>query len=133
MIGNKLMTITVERKNGITAQVMEDGTLRPLADKTDWTRLNALTETEIEAAAGADLDNPLLTETELKTFRPVPNPKEIRKRLHMTQQQFAEQFELPLGTLRDWEQGTREPDSAAKSYLRVIAKNPQGVIQALNS
>ncbi len=127
------MTITVERKNGITAQVMEDGTLRPIADKTDWTRLNALTETEIEAAAGADLDNPLLTETELKTFRPVPNPKEIRKRLHMTQQQFAEQFELPLGTLRDWEQGTREPDSAAKSYLRVIAKNPQGVIQALNS
>ena len=127
------MTITVERKNGITAQVMEDGTLRPIADKTDWTRLNALTETEIEAAAGTDLDNPLLTETELKTFRPVPNPKEIRKRLHMTQQQFAEQFELPLGTLRDWEQGTREPDSAAKSYLRVIAKNPQGVIQALNS
>ena len=127
------MTITVERKNGITAQVMEDRTLRPIADKTDWTRLNALTETEIEAAAGADLDNPLLTETELKTFRPVPNPKEIRKRLHMTQQQFAEQFELPLGTLRDWEQGTREPDSAGKSYLRVIAKNPQGVIQALNS
>jgi putative transcriptional regulator len=63
----------------------------------------------------------------------VPNPKEIRKRLNMTQQQFSQQFELPLGTLRDWEQGTREPDSAAKSYLRVIAKNPQEVIKALHS
>ena len=51
----------------------------------------------------------------------------------MTQQQFSQQFELPLGTLRDWEQGTREPDSAAKSYLRVIAKIPQGVIEALHS
>ena len=127
------MTITVERKNGTTVQFMKDGTQQVLADKTDWARLNALTDAEIEAAAEADLENPLLTDTELKQFRPVPNPKEIRKRLNMTQQQFSQQFELPLGTLRDWEQGTREPDSAAKSYLRVIAKIPQGVIQALHS
>lgn len=116
------MNITVEKIDGLT-----------LEDKTDWERLNAMTEEEIEAAAIADSDNPPLTETELKKLRPVPNPKEIRKRLKMTQQQFAAQFELPLGTLRDWEQGAREPDSAAKSYLRVIAKNPQAVIQALNS
>jgi putative transcriptional regulator len=127
------MNITVERINGLTMQVMPDGTRRPIEDKTDWARLNALTEEEIEAAAVADSDNPPLTETELKKLRRVPNPKEIRKRLKMTQQQFAAQFELPLGTLRDWEQGTREPDSAAKSYLRVIAKNSQAVIQALNS
>ncbi len=127
------MTITVERKNGTTLQFMKDGTQQVLADKTDWARLNALTDAEIEAAAEADLENPLLTDAELKQFRPVPNPKEIRKRLNMTQQQFSQQFELPLGTLRDWEQGTREPDSAAKSYLRVIAKIPQGVIQALHS
>ncbi|MSP28412.1 MAG: transcriptional regulator [Methylococcales bacterium] len=91
-----------------------------------------MTEDDIEAAAVADSDNPPLTESELKKLRRFPNPKEIRKRLKMTQPQFAAQFELPLGTLRDWEQGAREPDSAAKSYLRVIAKNPQAVIQALN-
>ena len=127
------MTITVDRKNGATLQVMQDGSQRVLADKTDWVRLNTLTDADIEAAAEADLENPLLTDAELKQFRPVPNPKEIRKRLNMTQQQFSQQFELPLGTLRDWEQGTREPDSAAKSYLRVIAKNPQEVIKALHS
>jgi putative transcriptional regulator len=126
------MTITVDRKNGATVQFMQDGSQRVLADKTDWVRLNALTDADIEAAAEADLENPLLTDAELKQFRPVPNPKEIRKRLNMTQQQFSQQFELPLGTLRDWEQGTREPDSAAKSYLRVIAKNPQEVIKALH-
>ena len=127
------MTITVDRKNGATLQFMQDGSQRVLADKTDWVRLNALTDADIEVAAEADLENPLLTDAELKQFRPVPNPKEIRKRLNMTQQQFSQQFELPLGTLRDWEQGTREPDSAAKSYLRVIAKNPQEVIKALHS
>ena len=127
------MTITVDRKNGATVQFMQDGSQRVLADKTDWVRLNALTDADIEAAAEADLENPLLTDAELKQFLPVPNPKEIRKRLNMTQQQFSQQFELPLGTLRDWEQGTREPDSAAKSYLRVIAKNPQEVIKALHS
>ena len=71
------MTITVERKNGVTVQLMQDGSQQVLADKTDWARLNALSEVEIEAAAEADLENPLLTDAELKQFRPVPNPKEI--------------------------------------------------------
>jgi putative transcriptional regulator len=127
------MNITTERINGVTMQVMPDGTRQPIADKTDWAWLNAMTEEEIEAAALADEDNPPLTQAELKRMRRVPNPKEIRKRLQMTQQQFAAEFELPLGTLRDWEQGVREPDSAAKSYLRVIAYDAQAVIQALHA
>jgi putative transcriptional regulator len=57
--------------------------------------------------------------------------KEIRKKLHMTQEQFALRFHLPLGTLRDWEQGAKQPDTAARSYLRVIEKAPQTVMQAL--
>ena len=127
------MNITTERINGVTMQVMPDGTRQPIADKTDWAWLNAMTEEEIEAAALDDEDNPPLTQAELKKMRRVPNPKEIRKRLQMTQQQFSAEFELPLGTLRDWEQGVREPDSAAKSYLRVIAHDAQAVIQALHA
>jgi putative transcriptional regulator len=72
-----------------------------------------------------------MTEEELKRLRRVPNPREIRKKLHMTQEQFAMQFHVPLGTLRDWEQGAKEPDTAARSYLRVIEKAPQTVMQAL--
>ncbi|MDD2724994.1 MAG: BrnT family toxin [Methylovulum sp.] len=125
------MPITVERTNGAVMQLMADGSKRAIEDSTDWARLKAMTEQNIDAAAQADIDNPPLTDEELKTLRPVPNPKEIRKRLKMTQQQFATRFELPLGTLRDWEQHVREPDSAAKSYLRVIAKNPEAVLQAL--
>lgn len=50
----------------------------------------------------------------------------------MTQEQFAESFSLPLGTIPDWEQGAKQPDTAARVLLRVIAKNPQAVLQALH-
>ena len=124
-------TITVERVGGVVMQVLPDGTKRPLKDDTDWARLAAMTEEEIEAAAMADPENPPLTKEALRHFKPVPNPKEIRRRLKMTQEQFAIRFHLPLGTLRDWEQGARMPDTAAQSYLRVIAKNPEAVLLAL--
>jgi hypothetical protein len=53
----------------------------------------------------------------------------------MTQVQFAETFEIPLGTLRDWEQkGTFiSHNQAAASYLRVIEQNPEAVIAALSA
>ena len=124
--------ITVERlSDGKVIQIMPDGTKRFLEDETNWARLQAMTEEEIEAGALSDSDNLPLTDEELKNFRRVPNLKEIRKKLHMTQEQFALRFHLPLGTLRDWEQGAKQPDTAARSYLRVIEKAPQTVMQAL--
>lgn len=119
--------------DGTVVQVLSDGTLQPLEDKSDWTRFDALSEAEVTAAAMDDPDNPPLTDSESARLKPVPNPKEIRKQLRMTQAQFARRFHLLLGTLRDWEQGVRELDSAAKSYLRVIAKNPQAVLDALEN
>jgi len=117
--------------DGTIVQVLADGTTRPLADRTDWKRLEAMTEEEIEANASADVDNPPLTEEQLARMRPVPNPKEIRRRLNMTQEQFAARFDMALGTLRDWEQGVRTPDRTARTLLRVIDRNPEAVIQAL--
>ncbi|MCC6455265.1 MAG: helix-turn-helix domain-containing protein [Caldilineaceae bacterium] len=110
---------------------MPDGSTQPLQGKTDWAALEALTEEEITAAALSDPDNPPWIEEELARLPDLPNPKEIRQKLQMTQEQFAEQFQVPLGTLRDWEQGVSVPDSAARNYLRVIAKNPQAVLEAL--
>jgi putative transcriptional regulator len=119
--------------DGSVVQVMEDGSTRPLEDRTDWARVDAMTEEEIEANALADPDNPPLTAEQLARMQPVPNPKQIRQRLRMTQEQFAARFHLRVGTVRDWEQGLKEPDSAAKTLLRVIDKNPEAVIRALES
>jgi hypothetical protein len=40
-------------------------------------------------------------------------------------------YRIPVGTLRDWEQGRKEPDAAAKAYLHVIATDPEMVRKAL--
>lgn len=124
--------IRVRRNSdGTVEEVLLDGSTRSLASGTDWDYLTSMTEQEIEANALDDPDNPPLTEDELSRMRPVPNPREIRQRLHMTQEQFATRFHLRLGTVRDWEQGKKEPDSAAKALLRVIEHNPDAVLNAL--
>lgn len=50
--------------------------------------------------------------------------KELRAKLKLTQEGFATTYNIPLQTLRSWEQDTRKPDSAAASYLIVIATHP---------
>jgi putative transcriptional regulator len=71
------------------------------------------------------------TEAELLAARPLPLAKRIRMRLALTQEDFASRYRIPLGTLRDWEQGRAEPDATAKAYLDVIAQEPDTVAGAL--
>ena len=121
------------RRDGTTVQVMPDGTTRPSVSptKTDWARLEAMTDDEIEANALADPDNPPSTPEELARMRLVPNPRRIRERLKLTQEQFAERFEIPLDTLRDWERRIAFVDRSAWTLLRVIDKDPEAVVNAL--
>jgi putative transcriptional regulator len=100
--------------------------------KTDWTRVEALTGEQALQNALADPDNPPLTDDQLARMRRVPNPQEIRQHLRLTQREFSQQFQIALGTVRDWEQGARRPDSAAKAYLRVIAATPDTVRRILH-
>jgi putative transcriptional regulator len=119
--------------DGSVVQVLPDGRTRPFSQKSDWERVDAMTEQEVEANALSDPDNPPLTPTQLASLRRAPSLKEIRDHLHMTQEQFSREFDLPLGTVRDWEQGLKKPDSAARTLLRVIAHNPDAVIEALKA
>lgn len=48
----------------------------------------------------------------------------LRRRLKITQAQFAQRYRIPLSTLRQWEQGVREPDAATRLLLAVIAEDP---------
>lgn len=57
--------------------------------------------------------------------------KAIRGRLGMTQREFAVRFGFSVNTLRHWEQGRRVPDGPARSYLRVIDREPEAVQKAL--
>ena len=56
----------------------------------------------------------------------------IRKRMNLSQAKFAERFGLSVATVRDWEQGRRNPDNTARTLLAVIDKRPEAVIAALS-
>ena len=51
-----------------------------------------------------------------------PQARIIRRALGLSQEEFAARFHIPLGTLRDWEQGRKDPDAAARAYLRAIGQ-----------
>jgi putative transcriptional regulator len=99
--------------------------------KHDWSRVDAMTAAERHAAALADPDAQPLTARDFKRMKPVPRAFIIRRALHLSQEEFAARFHIPIGTLRDWEQGRKAPDAAAKAYLRVIASAPEVVRKAL--
>ena len=57
--------------------------------------------------------------------------KEIRKKTGLTQTKFCHLIDVNLGTLRNWEQGRREPTGPAKALLRAISRDPRHVLAAL--
>ena len=61
----------------------------------------------------------------------VPDVRAIRRGLRMSQHEFARIYRIPLATLKNWEQGRRQPDAPAAAYLQVIAKCPREAREAL--
>jgi putative transcriptional regulator len=120
-------TIARMRRDGTLVRVNPDGTeeVLPIPAPTP------MTEAEIEAAAWADPDARPFTPEELAKARRVPRTKTLRRALGLTQEEFAARYHIPVGTLRDWEQGRSEPDQPARAYLHVIASDPEGVRRAL--
>lgn len=99
-------------------------------------RVKKMTEAEILAGARGDPDNPPLTAAQLRMARPPiphPNVRRIRKSLNLTQAGFAFRFGFDVAALRDWEQGRRNPDRAARILLSVIEHEPKAVDRALRA
>lgn len=90
-----------------------------------------MTDAEITAAAMSDPDAPPLSAEELARMHRPPDVRALRNRLGMTQEQFARTYRLPLGTVRDWEQGRTRPDAPALALLAVIEHEPEAARRAL--
>lgn len=104
----------------------------PIQTDTDWAAVAALTDEQVHDAALSDPDaQPLPVGTDEDRSRAglhrIPNVKKLREKLDMTQEAFAAAYRIPVGTLRDWEQGRKHPDAPARAYLTVIARNPKAV------
>ena len=59
--------------------------------------------------------------------------KAIRKRLALSQSEFAARFGFAVDAVQNWEQGRRRPDGAARAFLRVIEREPAAVARALGA
>jgi putative transcriptional regulator len=93
-------------------------------------RMRSMTQKEIEAAARSDPDSQPLTPADFARMKRTPQVKIIRRALGLSQDDFAARYHIPIGTLRDWEQGRAVPDQAARAYLGDRAR-PGGGAEAL--
>ncbi len=72
-----------------------------------------------------------LRPSRVTTFRPA-DVKSVREKLKASQAEFALMIGVSVATLRNWEQGRRTPDGPALALLRVAARNPRAVAEALH-
>lgn len=100
---------------------------------TDRGRLDATTDAEMAAVQAADPDAaPSLTSAEIVAAKGA-RMRDVRIKTGLTQAEFSRAYDIPLGTLRDWEQGKATPDATARSYLRTIEKDPAAVARLLEA
>jgi len=107
-------------------------TTKKTPTKHNWERFDEMTEAQRHEAALSDSNAQPITPDNIELMKRTPQVRIIRRALGFSQEEFATQFHIPLGTLRDWEQSRKEPDAAARAYLTVIARNPKAVSDALH-
>jgi putative transcriptional regulator len=103
--------------------------IRARGTSRDRARIDATTEEDIrrhmvEDGQDPDADVPA-------DARRIPSAAQIRKRLGMTQEEFAAAIQVPLATLRNWEQRRVTPDPAACALLTVLEREPEAALRAL--
>lgn len=99
--------------------------------KHDWSLVDAMSDEDIHAAALSDPDARPLAPEDFQRLRRTPHVKVIRRAQGLSQEDFSLRFHIPIGTLRDWEQGRKDPDAAARAYLVVNGRSPVAVTEAL--
>ena len=112
---------------------MKDAVITMPTAKHDWSRLDAMTDEQVVAAALRDQDAASSSDEAYAAAGKAPRARIVRRALGLTQEEFAARFHIPIGTLRDWEQGRVEPDQTARAYLRAIAGDAQAVARALGA
>jgi putative transcriptional regulator len=100
--------------------------------RVDKTKLEATTEEDIRRYMIEDgEDDPDASATRLPAVSALPAA--VRAKLGMSQSAFAAAIQVPVATLRNWEQGRRQLDPAARALLRVIWADPKRSLRALGS
>ena len=109
-----------------------------MTNKTNWKKIQELSEDDIVSRAKSDPDNLPLTQVQLEKFKRVKpvktiNVKKVRQLLGVSQVKFAEYFGVSYRTIQEWEQQRKKPSGAARSLIKVILEEPEAVQRALSN
>jgi putative transcriptional regulator len=93
-------------------------------NQTDWAALDAKTDADIARGIASDPDA-------APDMAPRVDVRAIRRATGMTQAQFAAAYEFSLRTIQEWERGAKRPSGPARTLLRAIKGDPEGLRKAL--
>ena len=116
------------------ARIMDDASEAPTLRRTDRARVGAMTDEDITRAVADDPDAaPMLTDEQVAKMKVVwpTGITATRRRLGLSQTEFAAWFGISPGTLRNREQGRRVPEGPARVLLRVIDRDSKAVRRAI--
>jgi putative transcriptional regulator len=100
-----------------------DGRIVELRDGCEFPLAPALPDLALPAA-----ESPKIAPEKTGT---APEVRDLRRRVQLTQLEFADRLGVPVETIRNWEQGKRSPRGPARALLAVIAHAPETVFAAL--
>ena len=97
---------------------------REALGKTDWRRVDGMTDTDIarQIAGNADAAPDMAPDIDVRA---------IREAIGMTQVEFAAAYEFSVRTVQEWERGAKRPSGPARTLLRAIKGDPEGLRKAL--
>jgi putative transcriptional regulator len=91
---------------------------------TDWSKLDRMTDAEIARQIAADPDA-------APDMAPAVDVRAIRRAAGMTQAEFAAAYRFSVRTVQEWERGAKRPSGPARTLLRAIKADPEGLRRAL--
>lgn len=91
---------------------------------TDWTKIDAMTDEDLARQIGANPDA-------APDMAPEIDVRAIRHAAGMTQAKFADTYEFSVRTVQEWERGAKKPSGPARTLLRAIKADPEGLRKAL--
>lgn len=112
------------KPDGSVVRIMPDGEERPVTPQVDTAKLDATTEADIARHAAEDDAD---ARRDAAAYA-----RKVRRKLGMSQAQFAQRIGVPVDTVRNWEQGKRAPQGPARALLRIIDRSPELALNALN-
>jgi putative transcriptional regulator len=103
-----------------TVSIRKDGRWEPTEPRTDWNRVDATTEVEIAEQIAED-DAEAVADAAAWARR-------VRRRVGLSQVEFARRIGVPLATVRRWERGEAMPEGAARTLLRLLDRVPEAAL-----